>query len=192
MSKDYLLFHVVTYKKLHIGDKIEFGKTPNYFSDRINSLNFAIGQMDLNEFVLKNDLKNLSIDDYKEIKRYIYESCLITREYALEYVRQNFFKNRPSRFRCLFASETLEQAKEWSKNLMRMNKLNGLKPLQIVKIKANGKIFKGESALMLRNTYSMDNKKQMAKEYWKKKTKFIEPEILVEGQIEVIEIIKEF
>ena len=75
---------------------------------------------------------------------------------------------------------------------MRMNKMNNLKPLQIVKLRVHGNIFKSEGNLMTRNTLSMNSKLKMAHEYWKGVKNHVEPEILVDGDIEVVEIIKEF
>ncbi len=191
-EKEKIVFHVVSHNKLSVGQHLQFGKALNRFGERINSLEFKIKGEDVNQFVMIHSLNSISQDEFNEIKRYVYETCLITREYALETVRAKFFAKRPSRFKCLYACETLEQAENWANNLKRMNRLNGTTPLQIVKLRVKGNIFKAEGNLMLRNTQSMNSKFQMAQDYWQEKTDFVEPELLIEGEAEVLQIIKEF
>ena len=61
-----------------------------------------------------------------------------------------------------------------------------------MKLKGKGKIFKGEGNLMLRNTLSLNSKKEMARQYWQGIENPVLPEILFVGKAEVKEILEEF
>ncbi len=70
-----------------------------------------------------------------------------------------------------------------------MNKV--FKPLQIVKLKAKGILFKGDGSLMLRNTNSINSKIEMARKYWGQKTISKNKELLFIGDVEVVDIIED-
>ena len=52
----------------------------------------------------------------------------------------------------------------------------------------DGKIFEGDGDLMLRNTYSIDSKIEMARKYWSGETQSNNQEMLFVGCAEVVEI----
>lgn len=186
---DGYLYHIVRYKKLKKGQKLHFGGELNCFCKNINSQNFVVEEKDINMLTLNKDLKDFNNQEEKTLKSYIYESCLMIRELVLENVRMKEFPNLPSRLECLYCAETLEEAKKWVPILLRMNK--AFKPLQIVKLKAKGILFKGDGSLMLRNTNSIDSKIEMARKYWGQKTISKDKELLFIGNVEVIDIIED-
>lgn len=183
------LYHIVRNTRLQVGQKLSFGGTPNNFSKILNSLSFNINDKDINILMLNKPINQFNIEELKTLKSYVYESCMITREYAFEHVRLKEFSSYPSRLECLYANETLEECEKWLPILLRMNRNNP--PLQIVKLKAKGTAFKGDASLILRDTLSMQHKLDLAQKYWTKTSNFVEPEILFVGEVEVEEIIKE-
>lgn len=180
------LYHIVRYEKLKIGQKLHFGGKPNYFCQNMNALNFELEDNDINELILTKDIKEFNFQETNTLKRYVYESCMITRELVLENIRLKEFPNYPSRLECLYCVETYEDAIKWIAPLKRMDKLNP--PLQIVKLKAKGKLFKGDGNLMLRNTLSINSKIDMARKYWNAETNSNNKELLFVGDVEVVEI----
>ena len=186
------LYHIVRYKKLELGQKLNFNQTQNYFAKNMFDLEFSVNNQDVNLMLQTKEIEFLTKEEKKILNSYVYESCMQTRELILENVRLKDFPDRPSRFQCLFCSETLEDTRRWVLALKRMSRQNP--PLQIVKLKAKGKIFKGDGDLMLRNTHSLNSKVEMAKIYWRGQTYFnsLNKEILFQGNAQVVEIIEEF
>lgn len=192
MNYQGYLYHVVRYEKMTPGQKFVVGEKPNHFCLSMNNKDFNVGDDDVNMLVFNKNIKDFSDEDATATKNYIYHSCLIIRELVLENVRLNEFHSLPSRLKCLYACETLQEAEKWVSVLQRMDKKN--LPLQIVKLKVDGKIFKGDGSLMLRNTFSVDSKIEMARAYWGQKTQSQKEyqEILFEGKAEVVNIEKDF
>jgi len=184
------LYHIVRYNKLEVGEKLTFGNAPNKFANKIFDASFQIGELDINQFVHSKPFKEFTREEEKETKRYIYESCQMLRELILEKVRKEKFPKSPSRLACLYCAKTFEDAKGWIGALKRMHPT--APPLQIVKLKAKGKVFEGDGNLMLRNTFSLNSKLEMARQYWSGSNNSSLPEILFAGKAEVVEILEEF
>ena len=182
------LYHITRYKKLSVGDELDFGNEYNYFAQSIFEKSFEVGEIDINQLALTKSFNEFLPEEEKETKNYIYESCLMLRELILEDVRNKEFKKYPSRLKCLYCSIDYETAKNWVGAIKRMKPNEP--PLQIVKLKVNGRIFQGDGNLMLRNTYSLNSKIEMAKKYWSGTSNEL-PEILFEGKAKVIEIMEE-
>lgn len=182
------VYHIVRNIDVKIGDTFSADNNYNYFAERLFEKDFSCNNMDVNQLVLSKNLVNFDHDESKTTKTYIYESCAIIRELVLENYRLTHCPNLPSRLKCLFACESLEQAKNWQTILQRMynEKSNSI----IVELEADGTIFKADGSLMLRNTYSINNKFSLAEKYWNSKGVFKEPEILFMGLAKVIKIYK--
>ena len=183
------LYHVVRYEKLNIGQKLHFGGKPNFFSRKINSIDFSVNEKDINALILSKDIDKLTEDESKKLKQYVYHSCLVIRELVLENIRLKEYTNHPSRLECLYCVESIEDARKWIEPLKRMDRHNP--PLQIVKLKAKGKLFKGDGNLMLRNTFSIDSKIEMAHKYWNAETNSDNEELLFIGDVEVVKIFED-
>ena len=183
------LYHIVRYKKLNLGQKLHFGGQPNYFCRYMNSRDFTTGGIDLNSMLINKEFDELNTEEEKCLKSYVYESCLMVRELVFENVRLREFPDLPSRLECLYCAETLGEARRWIPILLRMDKVE--KPLQIVKLKASGKLFKGDGNLVIRNTNSIDCKIEMARKYWNQETTSENIELLFVGDVEVVDIIED-
>lgn len=180
------LYHIVRYKKLKQNQKLHFGSLDNQFFKTMNEWSFVVGDSDLNSIVLNKKLTDFTSEEQRVLKGYVYESCMIIRELVLEIVKLNEFADYPSRLKCMYCVKTKEQAENWIPILKRMNSKNP--PLQIVKLKAKGKIFRGDGNLMIRNTRSLESKFELARKYWNNATKSDNEEILFIGNAEVEEI----
>lgn len=184
------LYHITRYNKMNVGDKLKFGGKENLFAKRMFETDFLVDDMDILELFQKKSCKDFTKEEESKAKSYVYESTQMLRELVLENVRAKEFPKYPSRLECLYCVETYEEAKSWIEALKRMHKSKP--PLQIVKLKVKGKIFKGEGNLMLRNTLSLNSKKEMAWQYWQGTENPVLPEILFVGKAEVAQILEEF
>ena len=112
---------------------------------------------------------------------------MITREYVLEQVRKEKYSDYPSRMFCLYCVRTLEDTKGWVEVFRLMKR----PVLQIVKMKATGKIFDGDARHVLRDALSLNHKIELAENYWKAQGEKKIKESLFEGTVEVVEIIED-
>lgn len=184
------LFHIARYNQLEVGQKLHFGQGSNFFAKKMFDSDYVVNNFDINQLFIKKPCKDFSDEEQFATKSYINESCQMLRELILEQIRLTEFPKHPSRLKCLYCCQSLDEAKSWINALKRMHPSQP--PLQIVKLKAKGKIFVGDGNLMLRNTYSLNSKIDMARQYWKGTENPTLPEILFVGKAEVIEILEEF
>lgn len=164
--------------------------------------------MELNQIILTNNNKSGVyarvmqrekdvLDVYAHPEKYVIENIdhhllVAMRELAMEEVRQNNFPNLPSRLTSLYVSETLSEAEGWAYVFGNM----GREVLQIVKLKVNGNKFVGDANNCFKASIDKSENLSYSFDYWQNKpNKINKPaihEILVAGQIQVIEIIKDF
>lgn len=110
------------------------------------------------------------------------------RELALEEVRMAEFPHYPSRLGCLYVSKTLEEAEKW------FDFFNSIRPtFQIVKLRSQGEFFCGNAELCFDGSPDKEENLRLARKYWTVEDTGREPicEILLGGEIEVLEILKE-
>lgn len=104
-------------------------------------------------------------------------------------IRLEAFPNYPSRLSCLFAAKNEEDAWKWKELFDSFNR--GV--LQIVKLKVNGSYFEGDGSLLPKEDGASFAKKiEQAKKYWQGNLQNELPELLINGEIEVVEIIHDF
>jgi hypothetical protein len=104
-------------------------------------------------------------------------------------VRLQEFPEYPSRLSCLYAAKSYEDALKWKEIFDSYNR----KVLQIVKLRVKGSSFEGDGNLLPKEDgIPFSQKIQQAREYWKGNLNNELPEILINGEIEVIEIIDDF
>ncbi|MBR6790782.1 MAG: DUF2441 domain-containing protein [Oscillospiraceae bacterium] len=120
-----------------------------------------------------------------------HHTAVALRELALEEVRRKKYPMYPSRMSCLYVSETLEEAEKWAEFFVRWER-----PVyHIVKLDARGGIFRGEATKCFRGTPDRAENLRLAERYWENDPADIDGkpvrEILVDGEIEVLEIVKE-
>lgn len=189
--KNKILYQVATNRNFKAGDKIHFGEDFN-------------GQMKIFDFIFNENGKPFHELGFKSAKQGIFKNKDLTfkmsnalanydlfmREIALEEVRKEKFPSRPSRFKCMYLSETQEEA---TKNWEAMAKKFPENQYQVVAVKLNGEAFYVKECGIGRPGISFNAYKLLAEKYWgqdqnsKEKTK----EILFVGDAEIVEIMSD-
>lgn len=169
-------YHVVTEKPMYVGQHIVFDENHhNGVWQRVNE------KIDIVCDIYNNPKK------YKDIELEHHTSVAL-RELALEQVRVEKYPNYPSRMACLYVSKTLEKAEKWLDYFVSL----GRPTFQIVKLQVNGNMFYGDAENCFDGKLSEKENLILAEKYWKNKD-FNESsiiEMLVDGDIEVVEIVK--
>ena len=111
------------------------------------------------------------------------------RELALEKIRVNRYPDYPSRMACLYVSKTLEEAETWFKYFVDL----GRPTFQIVKLKIKGNVFYGNAENCFDGRLTEKENLLLAERYWENQNfnKSSILEMLVDGDIEVVKIVKE-
>lgn len=169
-------YHVVTEKPMYVGQHIVFDENHhNGVWQRVNE------KIDIVCDIYNNPKK------YKDIELEHHTSVAL-RELALEQVRVEKYPNYPSRMACLYVSKTLEEAEKWLDYFVSL----GRPTFQIVKLQVNGNMFYGDAENCFDGKLSEKENLILAEKYWKNED-FNESaiiEMLVDGDIEVVEIVK--
>ncbi|MFC5603331.1 DUF2441 domain-containing protein [Sporosarcina koreensis] len=132
---------------------------------------------------------NLNKEDAEVVSRYMSQTIRAIREVITEMVRLQDYPHFPSRLSCLYAAKTYEDALKWKELFDSYNR----KVLQIVKLQVKGSYFEGDANLLPKEDgVPFAQKIAQAKEYWKGNMKNELPELLINGKIEVVEIIDDF
>lgn len=171
------VYHVVTEKPMHIGQHIVFDE--NHHN--------GVGQRVNEKLDIVNDIYH-NPEKYENAELEHHTSVAL-RELALEKVRVNKYPNFPSRMACLYVSKTLEEAENWFDYFVSL----GRPTFQIVKLKINGNVFYGDAENCFDGRLTEKENLVLAEKYWENKD-FDETsilEMLVDGDIEVVEIVKE-
>lgn len=177
MAKIY--YHVVTDRPLKLGQELMFDD--NHHSgvyDRVYALKNKVDE------IYKNPeaYRNIELDHHLKVA---------LRELAMEEVRKEKYPNYPSRLASLYVSNTLEEAEKWYNLFIELGRVT----YSIVKVEVNGSVYVGDSYNCFNGTIDKNKNLLLAENYWKYKEnqEGKEPivEILVNGKIKVIEIVKE-
>lgn len=114
------------------------------------------------------------------------------RELALEKIRKEKYPEYPSRMASLYVSRTYEEAVQWADYFAQI----GRPTYCVAKIDANGRAFYGDAYKCFDGTSSVEGNLSRAEIYWQNEPNADgrEPivEVLVDGEIEIIEIMKEY
>lgn len=180
ITKEYIVYHVVIDRPMHLNQKIIFDE---------NNQSGVYKRVMEKEKIVKDIYNNKEKYKNTELEHH---TKVALRELALEEIRQKEYPNYPSRLKSLYVSEKLEDSYNWADYFIKLNR----KVLQIVKLKINGNIFKGDAHNCFDGTTSHEENIILSRKYWNNEpnTKNEIPliETLVSGDIEVIEIIKEY
>ncbi len=171
-------FHVVTERPMYIGQHIVFDDTHHS-----------------GVYTRVMEKKALVEDIYANPGRYDagnleHHVKVALRELALEEVRINSYPAYPSRMSSLYVSGTLEEAEKWFDFFTEI----GRPTFQIVRVNVKGSYFKGNANYCFDGGTDKQQNLLLAEKYWRNEVCADEEpvvEILVDGDIEVIEIIKE-
>lgn len=195
MKAEKIVYHLVTRTPMRKGQIINFGDNGStntlygfFFEKEIKNSN---GE-DFFQVLEKNTKDNqitLKEEDTRVALKYAGITIRAIRETILEMVRLKEFPEMPSRLSCLYAARDLEEAMKWKTVFESFNR----EVLQIVKLRAEGKYFEGDGDLLPKaNGQAFSQKIEQAREYWKGNGKSTLPEVLIDGHIEVTEIVEEF
>ena len=131
---------------------------------------------------MNNEDTEVAINDANQTIRAV-------RETITEMVRLKEYSEYPSRLSCLYTTKNYEEALKWKEVFDYYNR----NVLQIVKLRVNGSCFEGDGNLLPKEDGAPFLKKiEQAREYWKGHNNNHLPELLVNGSIEVVEIIDDF
>ncbi|SLM84806.1 MULTISPECIES: DUF2441 domain-containing protein [Vagococcus] len=120
---------------------------------------------------------------------YVDQTTRAVRETIVEMVRLEAYPSYPSRLSCLYATKNYEEALQWKTIFDSYNR----HVLQIVKLKVQGLIFEGDGNLLPKEDgRSFSKKIAQARIYWQGNKKSELPELLVNGRIEVVEMLEEY
>ena len=177
MSKIY--YHVVTDKPMKLGQELVFDD-----EHHIGVYNRVLAFKDKVDKIYKNPevYKNVELEHHLKVA---------LRELAMEEIRTEKYPEYPSRLASLYVSNSLEDAEKWFNLFI----LWGRPTYSIVKVEVDGNIFVGDANNCFDGTVDKDKNLKLADNYWKnnKNSSGLEPiiEILANGKIKVIEIVKE-
>lgn len=181
MAQIYV-YHTVTEKPMELGQIIVFNN--NHHNGVYNRVLACKNILDGNE---PTDSFSNFINSNLE-----YWTVRTYRELALEKVREEKYPKYPSRMSCLYTSKTLSDAEMWADSFMN----SGRKVYQIVKLRTDGNVFDGDAYNVFDGTDNAEENEKNADYYWSNKPNKLgrEPlvETLINGNIEVVEIVKEF
>lgn len=190
----FYAYHIVTRKEMKIGQIIQFDK------DQINTLyHFFFEREQLNSngedgikilnTHYKNDGLHINNENAQVVLNYIDQTIRAVRETIVEMVRLQEFPEYPSRLSCLYASKSYEDALKWKALFDSYNR----DVFQIVKLRVIGSSFEGDGNLLPKEDgIPFAQKMEQAREYWKGNVRNELPELLINGRIEVVEIIDDF
>lgn len=175
----FYAYHTVTDTPMYVGQKIVFDKTHhNGVYKRVYE------KLDMVNEIYSNPDK-FNADTLEHHTR------VALRELALEKARQTICPEAPSRMACLYVSETIAEAEQWAKSFVNW----GRPTYSIVKLKIKGNKFVGDSYNCFDATLNEQENLLLAERYWNNEPnqygKIPIREILVNGEIDVVEIIKE-
>lgn len=171
-----IAYHVVTDRPMHPGQRLQFDE--NHCSGvyrRVQEKKEAVEAV----YAAPEQYEGFTLEHHLAVA---------FRELAMEEVRQEKYPPYPSRLRCLYASGTLEEAERWAAFFAEI----GRPTYSIVKIQVNGHSFCGNAERCFDGSADRCSNRRLAEQYWEN------PydgsgicEMLVDGEIEVVEIVKE-
>lgn len=173
------VYHVVTDRPMYVGQEIIFDE--NHHSGVYQRV---YEKIDIINKIYANP-SEYNADDLE------HHTSVALRELALEEVRQKKYPQYPSRLSCLYVSKTFEEADNWGIYFAQI----GRPTYCIVKLEVNGNCFIGDATNCFKGTTDKAESLRLAEIYWENKTNKSDEdpvwEMLVDGKITVVEIIKE-
>ncbi len=173
------VYHVVTDRPMYVSQEI-------VFDEEHHSGVYKRVQEKIN---IVNDIyANPSEYNADELEHH---TSVALRELALEEVRQKKYPHYPSRMNCLYVSKTFEEADNWGKFFARI----GRPTYCIVKLEVKGNCFIGDATKCFDGQTNKEENLRLAEIYWENKSNASDKppisEMLVDGYITVVEIVKE-
>ena len=193
-ENELYVYHIVTRKKMSLGQIISFDKNQrntlySFFFEReqLNSKGEDFFQI-LQEHY-SNEGLYLNKENADVAIKYADQTIRAIREVIVEMVRLQEYPEYPSRMSCLYATKNYEDVLKWKELFDSYNR----KVLQIVKLRVIGNSFEGDGNLLPKEDgVPFSQKIEQAREYWQGNVKNELPELLIDGKIEVVEVIDDF
>ncbi|MDF2588526.1 MAG: hypothetical protein K0S41_2367 [Anaerocolumna sp.] len=194
IANEFYVYHIVTRNVMSLGQIINFDRNQHntlyqffFEKQQLNSKGEDFVQILTSHYI--NEGLNLNRDNAEVVMKYVDQTNRAIREVIVEMVRLQEYPEYPSRLSCLYAAKSYEEALKWKEIFDSYNR----KVLQIVKLRVIGNSFVGDGNLLPKEDGSPFSKKiEQAREYWKGNVKNELPELLINGKIEVVEIIDDF
>ena len=139
-----------------------------------------------------DEVKNIYANPKKyEGQELSHEIRVALRELALEEVRKDKYPQYPSRMAALYVSKTFREAEQWGDYFASL----GRPTYGVARVKIRGNIFEGDARKCFDGTTSEKENLRMAEIYWKngenEDGKRPITEIIADGDIEIVDILKE-
>lgn len=177
--KELIAYHVVTDRPMEVGQHILFDETHHS----------GVYRRVMEQYSLVQDI--YSHPEQYDAKQLEHHTLVALRELALEDVRKANYPAYPSRLSCLYVSDQLDDSERWAELFVNW----GRPTYHIVQLKINGEHFIGDANNCFDATLSREQNLALAERYWANSPNLSgEPpirEILVNGSIEVLQIVKE-
>lgn len=176
--KEIFAYHVVTDRPMEAGQHIVFNENQHN----------GVYRRVMEKLPLVNEI--YSHPDRYEAEKLEHHTRVALRELALEKVRKERYPEYPSRMGCLYVSESMEEAEMWAGLFAEWKR-----PVYaIVRLKITGRVFTGDANNCFDAAVNETENLLLAERYWKNEPNLAgEPvirEMLVDGDIEVAEIVK--
>ncbi|WP_391574898.1 DUF2441 domain-containing protein [Cohnella sp.] len=194
VANEIYVYHIVTKKKMSLGQMLYFDdKQKNalyqffFEKERLNSkgedsIEILYGHYTDEGLKLNKENADVAIS-------YVGQTIRAIREVIVEMVRLQEYPDYPSRLSCLYAAKSYEDALKWKGIFDSYNR----EVLQLVKLRVVGSFFEGDGNLLPQEDgVPFSLKIEQARAYWKGNVKNELPELLINGQIEVVEIVQDF
>ncbi|WP_342559708.1 DUF2441 domain-containing protein [Psychrobacillus sp. FSL W7-1457] len=193
-ENELVVYHIVTRNKMRVGQIIDFSENQKntlyhffFEKEQLNSKGEDFVQIFQNQYT--NEGVNLTKEEAEVGLKYLDQTTRAIRETIVEMVRLEEYPNYPSRLSCLYATKSLEDALKWVDLFNSYNR----QVLQLVKLRVDGKTFEGDAShLPKEDGVPFAKKIEQAREYWQGNVNSGLPEMLVDGKIEVVEILEEY
>ncbi|MCU5223245.1 MULTISPECIES: DUF2441 domain-containing protein [Bacillus cereus group] len=193
-EQGFFVYHIVTRKKMKIGQSIQFNKNQtntlfHFFFERKHLNSSGEDSIQILKEHYTNEELHIKNENATVVMNYMDQTIRAIRETIVEMVRLQEYPDYPSRLSCLYAAKSYEDALKWKALFDSYNR----EVLQIVKLRVIGSSFEGDGNLLPKeDAIPFSQKMEQAREYWKGNVNNELPELLINGEIEVVEIIDDF
>ncbi|PEU83103.1 hypothetical protein CN394_05245 [Bacillus anthracis] len=193
-EQGFFVYHIVTRKKMKIGQSIQFNKNQtntlfHFFFEREHLNSSGEDSIQILKEHYTNEELHIKNENATVVMNYMDQTIRAVRETIVEMVRLQEYPDYPSRLSCLYAAKSYEDALKWKALFDSYNR----EVLQIVKLRVIGSSFEGDGNLLPKeDAIPFSQKMEQAREYWKGNVNNELPELLINGEIEVVEIIDDF
>lgn len=194
LENEFYAYHIVTNKKMSLGHVIHFDVNQTntlyrvfFEKEKLNAAGEDFIQILFSHY--SKDGLSLNQENAKVAIDYVGQTIRAIREVIVEMVRLQEYPEYPSRLSCLYVAKSYEDALKWKELFESFNR----KVLQIVKLRVIGNYFEGDGNLLPKEDgRPFAQKMEQAREYWKGNINNELPELLINGKIEVVEIINDY